>query len=74
MAQGTHAAPQETAVRTNVLVRALIYTVLIVFAVYYLLPLYVMRYRGQSRARRRHPSAHVIAADRRWPVWRAPRF
>ena len=42
MAQGTHAATQETAVRTNVLVRALIYAVLIVFAVYYLLPLYVM--------------------------------
>jgi glucose/mannose transport system permease protein len=36
-----HASP-ETAVRTNVLVRALIYTVLILFAVYYLLPLYVM--------------------------------
>jgi len=42
MAQGTHATAQETAVRTNVIVRALIYTVLIVFAVYYLLPLYVM--------------------------------
>jgi glucose/mannose transport system permease protein len=42
MAQGTHTATQETAVRTNVLVRALIYAVLIVFAVYYLLPLYVM--------------------------------
>jgi glucose/mannose transport system permease protein len=42
MAQGTHSATQETAVRTNVLVRALIYAVLIVFAVYYLLPLYVM--------------------------------
>ena len=38
MAQAT----QETAVRTNVLVRALIYAVLILFAVYYLLPLYVM--------------------------------
>lgn len=38
----THAGTQETAVRTNVAVRALIYTVLIVFAVYYLLPLYVM--------------------------------
>jgi glucose/mannose transport system permease protein len=36
-----HASP-ETAVRTNVLVRALIYTALILFAVYYLLPLYVM--------------------------------
>ena len=36
-----HASP-ETAVRTNVLVRALIYTMLILFAVYYLLPLYVM--------------------------------
>jgi glucose/mannose transport system permease protein len=33
---------QETAVRTNIFVRALIYTVLILFAVYYLLPLYVM--------------------------------
>ena len=33
---------QETAVRTNVLVRALIYSILILFAVYYLLPLYVM--------------------------------
>ena len=32
----------ETAVRTNVFVRALIYATLIVFAVYYLLPLYVM--------------------------------
>lgn len=32
----------ETAVRTNPLWRALIYVVLIVFAVYYLLPLYVM--------------------------------
>jgi glucose/mannose transport system permease protein len=32
----------ETAVRTNPLWRALIYAVLIVFAVYYLLPLYVM--------------------------------
>lgn len=42
MAQGTHATTQETAVRTNVIVRALIYAVLIVFAVYYLLPLYVM--------------------------------
>ena len=35
-------AAQETAVRTNVLVRALIYSVLILFAGYYLLPLYVM--------------------------------
>ncbi len=35
------AAP-ESAVRTSVLVRALIYAVLLVFAVYYLLPLYVM--------------------------------
>jgi len=35
-------ATPETAVRTGILVRALIYTVLIVFAVYYLLPLYVM--------------------------------
>jgi glucose/mannose transport system permease protein len=43
MAQGTHGATtQETAVRTNVLARALIYTVLILFGVYYLLPLYVM--------------------------------
>ena len=32
----------ESAVRTSVLVRALIYAVLLVFAVYYLLPLYVM--------------------------------
>jgi len=36
------AATVETAVRTNTLWRALIYAVLIVFAVYYLLPLYVM--------------------------------
>jgi glucose/mannose transport system permease protein len=36
------AATVETAVRTNPLWRALIYAVLIVFAVYYLLPLYVM--------------------------------
>jgi glucose/mannose transport system permease protein len=35
-------ATQETAVRTNLLVRALIYSVLILFAGYYLLPLYVM--------------------------------
>ena len=42
MATGTHGATQETAVRTNVFVRALIYSILIVFAVYYLLPLYVM--------------------------------
>jgi glucose/mannose transport system permease protein len=35
-------ATPETAVRTSILVRALIYTVLLVFAVYYLLPLYVM--------------------------------
>ena len=42
MATGTHEATQETAVRTNVLVRALIYSILILFAVYYLLPLYVM--------------------------------
>jgi glucose/mannose transport system permease protein len=42
MAAGTHGATQETAVRTKVLVRALIYSVLILFAVYYLLPLYVM--------------------------------
>jgi glucose/mannose transport system permease protein len=40
MAVGT--TTQETAVRTNVLVRALIYTGLILFAGYYLLPLYVM--------------------------------
>ncbi|HET6159959.1 MAG TPA: carbohydrate ABC transporter permease [Dongiaceae bacterium] len=39
MAQAT---TQETAVRTNVIVRAIIYAVLILFAVYYLLPLYVM--------------------------------
>ncbi|HEY3149656.1 MAG TPA: carbohydrate ABC transporter permease [Dongiaceae bacterium] len=38
----SHTATQETAVRTNVIVRALIYAVLILFAVYYLLPLYVM--------------------------------
>ena len=37
----SHATP-ETAVRTSIVVRALIYTVLLVFAVYYLLPLYVM--------------------------------
>ena len=36
------AAPQDTAVRTGAFVRALIYAVLILFAVYYLLPLYVM--------------------------------
>ena len=36
------AATIETAVRTNRLWRALIYAVLIIFAVYYLLPLYVM--------------------------------
>ena len=42
MAAGTHGATQETAVRTNIFARALIYSVLIVFAVYYLLPLYVM--------------------------------
>ena len=35
-------ATPETAIRTNVIVRAIIYTVLIVFACYYLLPLYVM--------------------------------
>src|ERR1700752_2846723 len=35
-------ATQETAVRTNVIARALIHAVLILFAVYYLLPLYVM--------------------------------
>ncbi|MFN4141740.1 carbohydrate ABC transporter permease [Aestuariivirga sp.] len=33
---------QETAVRTGALVRALVYGLLILFAVYYLLPLYVM--------------------------------
>jgi glucose/mannose transport system permease protein len=42
MAIGTHGATQETAVRTNSAVRALIYSILILFAVYYLLPLYVM--------------------------------
>jgi len=42
MAQGTHGATQETAVRTNVVVRAIIHAVLILFAVYYLLPLFVM--------------------------------
>ena len=43
MAQVTHrATTQETAVRTNVVVRAIIYAVLILFAGYYLLPLYVM--------------------------------
>jgi len=36
------APSQDTAVRTGVLVRALIYALLILFAVYYLLPLYVM--------------------------------
>jgi glucose/mannose transport system permease protein len=35
-------AKQETAVRTGIFVRALIYAVLLVFACYYLLPLYVM--------------------------------
>jgi glucose/mannose transport system permease protein len=38
----TQATTQETAVRTNVVMRAIIYAVLILFAVYYLLPLYVM--------------------------------
>jgi len=33
---------QETAVRTGIFMRALIYALLLVFAVYYLLPLYVM--------------------------------
>jgi glucose/mannose transport system permease protein len=42
MATGSHGATQDTAVRTNVLVRALIYTGLLLFAGYYLLPLYVM--------------------------------
>jgi glucose/mannose transport system permease protein len=36
------APSQDTAVRTGIIVRALIYAVLILFAVYYLLPLYVM--------------------------------
>jgi glucose/mannose transport system permease protein len=36
------AASQDTAVRTGIFVRALIYALLLVFAVYYLLPLYVM--------------------------------
>ncbi len=35
-------ASPETAVRTNVVVRALIYAMLLIFAVYYLVPLYVM--------------------------------
>ena len=42
MSPQSRMATPETAVRTGILVRALIYTVLIVFAVYYLLPLYVM--------------------------------
>jgi glucose/mannose transport system permease protein len=42
MAAGIHGATQDTAVRTNVLMRALIYTALLLFAGYYLLPLYVM--------------------------------
>jgi glucose/mannose transport system permease protein len=42
MATGSHGATQDTAVRTHVLVRALIYACLILFAGYYLLPLYVM--------------------------------
>jgi len=42
MAAGSHGAAQDTAVRTNVLARALIYTGLLLFAGYYLLPLYVM--------------------------------
>ena len=36
------AASQDTAIRTGLFVRAVIYAVLIFFAVYYLLPLYVM--------------------------------
>jgi glucose/mannose transport system permease protein len=36
------AATQDSAVRTGLLVRAVIYALLLVFAVYYLLPLYVM--------------------------------
>jgi len=39
---GSHGATQDTAVRTNVLARALIYAGLLLFAGYYLLPLYVM--------------------------------
>ncbi|MEM8917079.1 MAG: carbohydrate ABC transporter permease, partial [Pseudomonadota bacterium] len=35
-------ATQETAVRTSRLMRAAVYTLLLIFAVYYLLPLYVM--------------------------------
>jgi glucose/mannose transport system permease protein len=35
-------ASQDTAVRTGIITRALIYALLILFAVYYLLPLYVM--------------------------------
>jgi glucose/mannose transport system permease protein len=35
-------APVETAVRTSIFVRAIVYIFLILFAVYYLLPLYVM--------------------------------
>ena len=42
MAVGSHGATQDTAVRTNVLARALIYAGLLLFAGYYLLPLYVM--------------------------------
>jgi glucose/mannose transport system permease protein len=42
MATGIHGAKQDTAIRTNVLTRALIYTGLLLFAGYYLLPLYVM--------------------------------
>jgi glucose/mannose transport system permease protein len=36
------AAPQDTAVRTGIFMRAAIYVLLIVFAVYFMLPLYVM--------------------------------
>lgn len=35
-------APQDTAVRTGIVIRVLIYALLILFAVYYILPLYVM--------------------------------
>jgi glucose/mannose transport system permease protein len=42
MATGIHGVKQETAIRANVLTRALIYSGLLLFAGYYLLPLYVM--------------------------------
>ena len=67
------APAQDTAVRTGVFARAAIYALLILFAVYYLLPLYVMLVNSLKPLDGNPPGPHAGAAAATWTIepWRS---